>query len=229
MINNIVARRPRRGATRLALALLLASSFSSCGPQPQIQRASPSTPATPQVETEVLVMPLGQKTTGELSYWTTQDQRLVLAYYDIFLRHGFRHKTTSRVVIPEMSFRTDALELDLRQMEPERDPEWWAYVPLSGSVEHQGRLPDFVLIFDGLRYRVRGAGGSRQTYDVQGGGKVEVDLEFILWDNRNQEVAAAGRLHEESSTSSPHLSSEIFQDLFEKMAEEVVRKSPLTE
>jgi len=57
---------------------------------------------------------------------------------------------------------------------------------------------------------------------------VELDLEHALWDNRNQAVAACGRLHEESYTNSPHPSSEIFKGLFEKMAEEVVRNTPLT-
>ncbi|MBT8396689.1 MAG: hypothetical protein HKO65_10270 [Gemmatimonadetes bacterium] len=227
MIGTMAAGRRHQRWTLRAGILLLTSPLFACATQSQVQRAAPQSTATPQVQKEVLVLPLGPKTTGQLSYWTTQDQRLVLAYFDIFLRHGFKNMTTSRVVVPEVSYETNALELALQQVDADRDPEWWAYVPLSGRVQHAGRYPDYVLILDGLRYRVRSAGGSRQSYDTPGGGKVELDLDFVLWDNQNEEVAAAGRLHEESSTSSPHLSSEIFQDLFEKMAEDVVRNSPI--
>jgi hypothetical protein len=173
-------------------------------------------------------MPLGQKTTEELAYWTSESQRLVLAYFDIFLRHGFDQKTTSRVIVTEDSFESASLEIAFQGMEADQDTEWWSFVPVSGRVEHSGRYPDYVLIFDGLRFRIVSGGGARQTYDVPGGGKVELDLEYVLWDNQRQEIAAFGRLHQESQTSSPHPSSELFKSLFEKMAEEVIRTSPLT-
>jgi hypothetical protein len=173
-------------------------------------------------------MPLGQKTKEQLAYWTREDQRLVLAYFDIFLRHGFGQKTTSDVTVTEESFEADSLELDFRAVDENHGTEWWSYVPISGRVEYDGQFPDYVLIFDGLRFRIRSAGGSRQTYDVPGRGTAEVELEYVLWDNRTQEIAALGRLHEATPTSTPHPSSDLFKELFERMAEEVVRNSPLT-
>jgi hypothetical protein len=173
-------------------------------------------------------MPLGQKTREELGYWTSENQRLVLAYFDIFMRHGFESKTTSRVTVAEDSFEADSLELVFQNTEENGDSEWWSFVPVSGYVEHDGRFPDYVLLFDGLRYRILSAGGARQTYDVPGSGMVEVELEYVLWDNKNQEIAASGRLRERTSTNSPHASSDLFKAVFEKMADEVIRNSPLT-
>ena len=202
----------RRHQRRLLQAVLvsLASSLLACGPQPQ-SRGQPRNTPNPQVQADVLILPLGQKTKEELDYWTTESQRLVLSYFDIFLRHGFEQATTSRVTVAEDSFETDALEIAFQAMEPDGDPEWWCYVPLSGRVQHAGRYPDYVLIFDGLRFRIRGGGGARQTYDVPGSGKVDLDLDYLLWDNRNQQVAAYGKLHEDAITSSPHAASGIFQ------------------
>jgi hypothetical protein len=182
----------------------------------------------PQVQSEVLIMPVGQKTREELHNWTSENHRLVLAYFDIFLRHGFDQKTRARVTVAEDGFEADSLEFSFEGMEGDNGPDWWSFVPLSGRVEHSGRYPDYVLIFDGLRFFIRSGAGARQTYDIPGGGRVEVHLEYILWDNQNQEVAAYGRLHQESQTSSPHPSSEIFKELFQKMAEEIVRNSPLS-
>ncbi len=128
----------------------------------------------------------------------------------------------------EDGFQADSLAFVFQSMDEDRGQAWWSFMPSSGRVEHGGQYPDYVLIFDGLRFRVLAGAGARQTYDAPGGGKVELNLEYVLWDNRNQEVAAYGRLHQESATSSPHPSSELFKRLFEKMAEEVVQKSPLT-
>jgi len=219
---------------RLQRRLLQAAFFSfsssllACGSQPQIQGPSPTTAPEPQVQADVLILPLGQKTTEELAYWTTESQRLVLAYFDIFLRHGFDQVAASNVTVAEDSFGTDGLEIAFQAMDPDGDPDWWCYVPISGQVQHGGRYPDYVLMFDGLRFRIRGGGGLRQTYDVPGSGKVEVDLEYLLWDNRNQKVAAYGKLHEDAITSSPHAASGLFRELFERMAEEVVKNTPLT-
>ena len=220
----------RRLRQRLLQAVLfsLTSSFLACGPQSQIQRTSPRITAAPQVRSEVLIMPLGQKMKDELPYWTMESQRLVLAYFDVFLRHGLERTTTSRVIVREDGPETDSMEFDFQNMGEDGGPEWWAFVPLSGRVAHAGRYPDYVLIFDGLRFRIRSGGAARQSYDNPGGGKVELDLEYVLWDNRTQEVAAFGQLHEEAYTNSPHPSSEIYKGLFEKMAEEVVRNTPLT-
>lgn len=220
----------RRHQRRLLQAVLfsLASSLLACGPQPQVQGPNPRNTPNPQVQADVLILPLGQKTKEELDYWTTESQRLVLSYFDIFLRHGFEQATTSPVTVAEDSFETDALEVAFQPMEPDNDPDWWSYVPLSGRVQHAGRYPDYVLIFDGLRFRIRGGGGARQTYDVPGSGKVDLDLDYLLWDNRNQEVAAYGKLHEDAITSSPHAASGIFRELFQRMAEEVVKSTPLS-
>lgn len=57
---------------------------------------------------------------------------------------------------------------------------------------------------------------------------MEVDLEYVLWDNLEERVAAMGVLHEESLASSPSPSNELFRDLFERMAEDVIRASPLS-
>ena len=212
----------------LLVALYLFGSLTACAPQTQFQNATPAAARDPQVRSSVLVMPLGQKTADELNYWTSQDQRLVLAYFDIFLRHGFDQMTTSRVIVPEESFQPTGLQTEFRNIEEDRGGEWWSFVPQAGQVAHRGTYPDYVLILDGLRFRIQGGGGARQSYDTPGGGKVEVDLEYILWDNKNQEIAAHGRLHEQSQTSSPHASSDLFKDLFEKMAEKIVQNSPLT-
>ena len=67
-----------------------------------------------------------------------------------------------------------------------------------------------------MRFRITAGAGARQTHDSPGGGQVELDLEHALWDNRNQAVAACGRLLEESYTNSPHPSSEIFKGLFDR-------------
>lgn len=220
----------RRVRRRLLQAVLFSFSTSllACGPQSQTQRPGPGATAAPQVRYEVLIPPLGEKMREELPYWTLESQRLVLAYFDIFMRHGFENSTDSRVIVSEDGLETDSLEFVFQSMGEEGGPEWWAFVPQSGRIAHGGRYPDYVLVFDGLRFRIQGGGTARQTYDTPGGGKVEVDLEYILWDNRNQEVAASGRLHEESYTNSPHPSSEIFKDLFQRMAAEVVRNTPLT-
>ena len=54
-----------------------------------------------------------------------------------------------------------------------------------------------------------------------------MSLEYVLWDNESQEIAASGRLREELSTNSPHASSQAFKDLFGRMAETIVRETPL--
>lgn len=228
MIGTTDSTRRLRRRLLQAVFFSLASPFLACGPQSQIQGPSPQKPAASQVRPEVLILPLGQKMQEELPYWTGESQRLVLAYFDIFLRHGLESTTTSRVIVPEEAPDTDSLEFAFQNMGEDGDPEWWSFVPLSGRVAHGGRYPDYVLVFDGLRFRIRSGAGARQTYDNPGGGKVELDLEYVLWDNRNQKVAASGRLHEESATSSPHPSSEVFRGLFAKMAEEVVQNTPLT-
>lgn len=227
MTDKVDTTRRHRRTLLQAVLISLPSFLLACGSQPQIQRPGPIDAPHPQVLSEVLIMPLGQKTKEELRNWTSESQRLVLAYFDIFLRHGFEEHTTSRVIVTEDRFETDSLEFAFQGIGENGDPDWWAFVPQSGRLEYGGRYPDYVLIFDGLRFFIRSGGGSRQTYDVPGGGTVEVDLEYILWDNRNQEVAANGRLHEGSQTSSPFPSSQLFKGLFEKMAEEVVRNTPL--
>ncbi len=212
---------------RVSLLLSLPLSLQACGSQAQYQRIVSAPAPSPQSRSEVLILPPGQKMREEIPYWTLESQRLVLAYFDIFLRHGLETKTTSRVFVAEDEDETQALEFAFQSMGRDQGSEWWAYVPQAGQVAHQGRYPDYVLIFDGLRFRIHGGGGARQTYDVPGTGKVEVDLEYVLWDNQNQEVVASGRLHEESYTNSPSVSNEIFKELFEKMADDVVRRSPL--
>jgi hypothetical protein len=164
----------------------------------------------------------------ELPYWTLESQRLVLAYFDIFMRHGFENTTASRVIVSEDGFEPDSLEFAFQDMEDGGGPESWSFVPLSGRVAHGGRYPDYVLVFDGLRFRINSGAVARQTYDNPGGGKVEVDLEYVLWDNRKQEVAGFGKLHAASYTNSPDPSSALFKEIFEKMAEEVVQNTPLT-
>jgi len=226
----------------LAVLFLVLISISACssgvqtppppgpGPVPGPGPGPSSVPAgESQAQFEVLILPLGQKTQQELPYWTSEAQRLVLAYFDIFLRHGFSEKTASRVTVADDSTAADGLELVFQGREERGGQEWWSWLPTSGTVEYLGRTPDFVLIFDGLRFRIRSGGGARQTYDVPGGGQVEIDLEYVLWDNRNQEIAAYGRLHEESRTSSPHPSSELFRNLFLKMAEDIVKNSPFND
>lgn len=230
MIEMIQILEPgRRFPRSLASAILLSvtASITACGTQHQIRQATPGPAATPQVRSEVLILPLGQKTKEELDYWTSESQRLVLAYFDIFLRHGFSHATMDRVIVTDDTFETDAIEFAFQGTDQGNGQEWWSFVPQAGRLHYQGNTPDYVLIFDGLRFRVQSGGGSRQTYDVPGAGKVELDLEYVLWDNHSQEVVASGRLHEESQTSSPHPSSELFKRLFEKMAAEVVRRTPL--
>lgn len=218
-------RYPRSFAS--AVLVSVAASVTACGTQNQMRQAAPSSAATSMVQSEVLILPLGQKTKEELEYWTSQDQRLVLAYFDIFLRHGFNHATRDRVIVPDDTFETDAIEFAFQSTDQGNGQEWWSFVPQAGRLLYQGTAPDYVLVFDGLRFRVQSGGGSRQTYDTPGAGKVEVDLEYVLWDNHSQEVVASGRLHEEAQTSSPHPSSELFKRLFEKMATEVVRRTPL--
>jgi len=211
-----------------AILLSLSAALSACGPAPQVRPGTPTPEAAPQPSTEVLIMPLGQKTQQELPYWTSEANRLVLAYFDIFLRHGFEGATSSQVKVANEEFEGDSLEFEYRDMGQGGDSHWWSYVPVSGRVAHSGSYPDFVLIFDGLRFRIRNGSGSRQTYDVPGAGKAEVDLEYVLWDNRTQEVAASGLLHEEVYTSSPNPSNEMFKALFGRLADEVVRNSPLS-
>jgi hypothetical protein len=200
----------------------------ACGGPLTVLPGSPDPVSPAHVQYDVLIMPLGQKTKEERGYWTSESQRLVLSYFDIFLRHGFDLKTSSRVTVAEEDFEATGLQVEFKNIEEDRGSEWWSFVPVSGQVVHGGRTPDYVLIFDGLRFRIQSGGGARQTYDTPGGGRVEVDLEYILWDNRNQEIAAHGRLHEEAQTSSPHASSMLFKNLFEKMAEDLVRETLLT-
>jgi hypothetical protein len=179
------------------------------------------------VRSEVLILAPGRKMQEDVDFWTLENQRLVLAYFDIFLRHGFQAHTTDRVTVADDGFEAVTLDFEFEDMGEHRGSDWWAWIPHAGRVEHQGRHPDYVLIFDGLRFDIRSGGGSRQTYDRPGAGRAEVDVEYVLWDNRNQEVVASGKVHEESYTSSPDPSNTIFKELFEKVAAEVVRNSPL--
>ncbi len=104
MIGKMGPSRRHRRRVLPAVLFFLTSSFLGCAPQPQLQRPGPGNTLTPQGQSEVLIMPLGQKTSEELAYWTSENQRLVLAYFDIFLRHGFWEKTSSDVVVPEDGF-----------------------------------------------------------------------------------------------------------------------------
>jgi len=227
MIGSTDSSRRQQRTLSFSVLVALSGSLLGCGTQGPVQQPTPTATPEPQVQSDVLSMPLGQKTQDEIGYWTGEDQRLVLAYFDVFLRHGFKEKTTSNVIVTDDASEANTIEFAFQNVEESGDSDWWAFVPLSGQVRHNGEVPDYVLIFDGLRYRIRRGGGSRQTYDVPGAGMVEVDLEYVLWDNRNEVVAASGRLHEESATNSPHASSELFRGLFQKMAEEIVRHSPL--
>lgn len=223
----VTSHRRTAGGLLQVLLFSLLFAMAACGPRAQQREVPSPRPAVPLVQSEVLILPPGQKMQEELEFWTLESQRLVLAYFDIFLRHGFEDWTSSRVTVADDEFEPTTLEFAYQNMGGDNGSEWWAYVPLSGQVEHGGRHPDYVLIFDGLRFNIRSGGGSRQTYDRPGSGRIEVDLEYVLWDNRGQEVAAVGVVHEEAYTSSPNASNEIFKSLFERVAAEVIRNSPL--
>ena len=105
-----------------------------------------------------MILPPGQDIERQRAFWTGESQRLVLAYFDIFLRHGFHESTSCRVIVAEDGFESVGLELANGDLGGSSDEERGGFAPEEGRISYDRRYPDYVLMFD-----VRSVEGRRLT------------------------------------------------------------------
>lgn len=105
------------------------------------------------------------------------------------------------------------------------------YIPMpDGAVAGPNRTADFALLIDELTFAPRSEstrsgqfGSTERTSNLY----VTATCEYMLWDNRREQVAAYGTFESESRMLNPN-SRTAYETLFEELALTIVRNSPVS-
>lgn len=173
-----------------------------------------------------LVMPVSNDF-EDIPKYKLANHQLVHSYFNSYMRHGLPKKTTSRVFVVEQEFNPDNLKFSKKQLSTTEKTEFEMLVPVSGQIRYKNSAPKYVVFFEDLlsemNYRFEG----QQSYGGSDSFKFKVEVEYLLWDNHNQKIAAYGKLSKKLNLLGELPSSETFRHTFEEFAELIVKNGPL--
>lgn len=125
-------------------------------------------------------------------------------------------------------YHNDSLSFSYKQVYTHNEIPVYMFVPDSGTIVYREIVPNFILFFNHFRcYKsveetsIVGVGmGSSRRY------RINVDVEYLMWDNKNQQIVSVGRVSKERTLlDTPD--KDAYIGVFEKVARAIIKKSPL--
>lgn len=152
-----------------------------------------------------------------------------LSYFNNYMGPLLAEKTTASILGIDPFFKVTNVSLAYQNLSPDNKTIFNMFTPTSGQVEYRNTVPDYVLFFEDLYFNKDyveiGASssygrGSSERYTII------ASIEYLLWDNRNQNVAAYGKLSKKRSLFLP-AEKENYLEILEFFALSIILKSPL--
>lgn len=177
----------------------------------------------------LLVMPLSSSSLkhrgDEISQFA--QMQLIYAYFNSYMLQALSEKTHSWIYAVDQCFKCNNLEFAIMHLQWKDNKFFEMLVPMSGELMYENVSPKYVLIFEDLTVERGFLPGAVQSYGSRDSYKFKVGVEYLLWDNQNQKLAAYGKLSEERSLQNDSISNTTYKEIFEYFAELIIQKSPI--
>lgn len=217
----------------LKWAFALSFVMGGCASHSKLQFLAPEYKPNSQFSAKLLVMPLSSElinnnmrngdTDATVRELSGSDKAFFYRYFGAVLSDV----TTARVFGINPRFKPENVELTYKKLNLDENNSIAMYVPKSGKIEFEDEIPDFVLFVDDVYFdtkyeeRMSSLGsGSREKYTMDTG------MEYALWDNQKQQIAAYGRL-KKSHNLIAMPAKENYLKALEFFASSIIKKSPM--
>jgi len=222
--------------TGLIITILL-MLISGCASSLFFQYMKPEYKGDKKFNATVVVMPITahliglenlESIVGDKPYLGGYASKSDIEYFNNYMGAMIAEAVVADVYGIDPLYHNDSLSFAYEQVHLNNETPVYMFIPQSGVITYRDIVPNFVLFFDHFRcYKsveetsIVGVGmGSSRRY------RISVDVEYLLWDNKNQKIASLGRLSKERTLlDTPDKNAYIM--VLESVAKSIVRKSPL--
>ena len=149
-----------------------------------------------------------------------------LSYFNHYIGPTFSEFVTAEVYGVDPFFKPQTITYDYKQLSPGEKQDFYMFAPTKGQITYRNIIPDYVLFFEDLYFEKSfveerwGIGhGSSGKY------KINANLEYLIWDNRDEKIAGYGQLNNEMNLLSIPTKAE-YLSIIEKFALSIIQKSP---
>ena len=154
----------------------------------------------------------------------TQQER---SYFNNYMGPALNEYTPAKIFGIDPLFTADEIKFNYINFPLNSKHTLNMFVPESGTVSYYDLIPNFVLFFDNLSFK--------KSFGVQGGSlgskgqktfTMEIELNYCLWDNNNQQIASYGILTKTANLFN-YPKKEHYISIFEELAAQIIQESPL--
>ncbi len=151
----------------------------------------------------------------------TQQER---SYFNDYMGSAINEQTPAKIFGIDPFFRPDHIKFNFGI---NKKQSMRMFIPESGIVKYHDVVPNFVLFFDNISFS--------KSIGIQGGSlgskgqktfSMEIELNYCLWDNNNQQIASYGKLKKTSNLFN-YSKKEHYIKIFEQLAALIIQESPL--
>lgn len=201
------------------------SLLSGCSSS-NIQWIDPEYTHRDQETVSLLIMPLRYQYIKGTDVTVATQEKLVHAYFNAYIFRAMSTMTNARIVFVDHCFQPKNLTFSEIELRLKDDKMFVMSAPDSGQVIYDGARPKYVLFFEDLICSGDNTLGASQSYGWKGNYILRSGIEYLLWDNENQQIAAFGKLFDKVNTLGPLPINETYAAIFNKFAKSMIKNSP---
>jgi len=153
--------------------------------------------------------------------------RQELAYFNNYMGPIVSEVAIAEVLGIDPSFKTKEMKFKYFKVDPEKAESFYLFSPDSGQIVYRDVIPDYVLFLEDLYFLK----DFKEEMSVIGRGSsskytLETGIEYLIWDNKKQTVAAYGKLSH-SLNLFDYPSKDNYLNILESFAFSIFSKSPI--